>query len=403
VTRRLRHFALVALLVTAVDITLLLLFGAGLDVPWPLADAASVAVAAVVSFLVHRAVTVPTGLFATIEHRPAQFAAATGPAALLDVAVFTLAWAIWEPWSASGALLAKVVALVVAGSLRIVTYRRLLWQTVRDVQAAPSHPPRDADVATGTGAPRVSVVLPAYRAEGVVAGSVAAVAAALAGYGPGAVEIVVVDDGSPDATTDRARAAGAHQVVRFPHNRGKGAAVRAGMLAATGDTVVFTDVDLAYEPSQIMGIVASVEAGYDVAVGSRRHPDTRTVAATGRVREFGSAVFNLMTYLTLLGAYRDTQSGLKGFRRDAARSIFGRTLVDGFAFDVEVLHLVERDGLSLTEVPVTVEYGTESTVRLAAEAVRMMRDVLRVRRWSAQGRYDLPGGHRDDSVASAPR
>jgi len=97
----------------------------------------------------------------------------------------------------------------------------------------------------------------------------------------------------------------------------------------------------------------------------------------------------------LLGQYRDTQCGLKAFRSDAARQIFSRTLIDGFAFDVEVLHLVERDRLSLTEVPVTLVATSGSTVRVALDAARMVRDLFRVRRWAGQGRYDRPAGSPD--------
>ncbi|MCB0990279.1 MAG: hypothetical protein KDB16_04835, partial [Acidimicrobiales bacterium] len=150
----------------------------------------------------------------------------------------------------------------------------------------------------------------------------------------------------------------------------------------------FTDVDLAYPPAQIAVLLATIEDGSDLVVGSRRHSATHTVHRGPKLREVGSLVFNLFTYVVLLGQYRDTQSGLKGFRSDAADLIFSRTLVDGFAFDVEVLHLAERFRLTLTEVPVVLDNIDDSTVSFAADTMRMVRDVFRVRRWSAQGRYD---------------
>ncbi len=91
--------------------------------------------------------------------------------------------------------------------------------------------------------------------------------------------MVVVDDGSTDGTADAALAAGADQVVVLPGNRGKGAAVRAGVAVARGRTIAFTDADLAYSPDQLLAVIGEVEAGWDVAVGSRRHPQT-----PGRVR-----------------------------------------------------------------------------------------------------------------------
>jgi dolichyl-phosphate beta-glucosyltransferase len=91
----------------------------------------------------------------------------------------------------------------------------------------------------------------------------------------------------------------------------------------------------------------------------------------------------------LLGRYRDTQCGLKAFRSDVARLLFSRTLVDGFAFDVELFHLVERYRLTLTEVPVALIGTRSSTVRLGSDARRMVRDLFRIRHWAGEGRYDL--------------
>jgi hypothetical protein len=106
---------------------------------------------------------------------------------------------------------------------------------------------------------------------------------------------------------------------------------------------------------------------------------------------------NVATHALLLGQYRDTQCGLKAFRSDAARLIFARTRVDGFAFDVEVFHLIERYRLSLTEVPVRVENSSRSTVKVVRDALRLVRDLFRVRQWAAEGRYDLTA---DDLLAA---
>jgi hypothetical protein len=93
----------------------------------------------------------------------------------------------------------------------------------------------------------------------------------------------------------------------------------------------------------------------------------------------------------LLGSYRDTQSGLKAFRSDVARFVFRRVRVDGFAFDIEVLHLVERHQLSLVEVPVEVVNTRRSTVREGRDAARLLVDLTRIRRWSAEGQYESHG------------
>jgi dolichyl-phosphate beta-glucosyltransferase len=197
----------------------------------------------------------------------------------------------------------------------------------------------------------------------------------------------VIDDGSTDATAAAARAAGADRVIVHPVNRGKGAAVRSGVLAAEGRTIAFTDADLSYAPEQLAGLLEVVESGLDVVVGSRKHEMTRTLVKAGRLRELGGRVINWLTHMVLLGNYRDTQCGLKAFDAKAARFIFERSKIDGFAFDVEVFVIAECNGLSLAEVPVTVVNTTRSTVHVASDALRLLRDLFRIRRWSRRGAY----------------
>ncbi len=236
---------------------------------------------------------------------------------------------------------------------------------------------------------RFSVVVPAFEESARIGGTVTAVRGALAGVAAdGGLEVIVVDDGSTDATAAVATAAGA-RVVRLEANRGKGAAVRAGVLASVGRCVAFIDADLAYPPAQLGDLLDAVESGSDVAVGNRLLPASTTTATPSLLRVLSGRLFNVLTATVVLGQYRDTQCGLKAFRSDAARQIFTRTRLDGFAFDVEVLHLVERDRMSLTEVPVTLVATSGSTVRVAVDAGRMVLELFRVRRWAGQGRYDL--------------
>jgi dolichyl-phosphate beta-glucosyltransferase len=204
----------------------------------------------------------------------------------------------------------------------------------------------------------------------------------------GGVELIVVDDGSTDGTAEEARRAGADRVLVHPSNRGKGAAVRTGVLAATGRTISFTDADLSYAPTQLEGLLEKVESGIDMVVGSRKHDMTRTLVKAGRLREIGGRVINWLTHAVLLGNYRDTQCGLKAFRADAARLIFERSRIDGFAFDVELFVIAERNDLTLAEVPVTVVNTTRSTVRVVRDALRLVRDLFRIRRWSRAGAYE---------------
>ena len=382
--RRLRRFLLIGSFITLVDVVLLVRFGSWWGQRWALADLVAVALAATLSFALHRRVTFEDDAYSRIDHRPLIFAAAIAPAIATDVVTVAL-FDIVGDLGVLGIVAVKTLAVSLASVVRLFTYRGVLFAAVRSEQDRRPVPETASD------GPRVSVVLPAYGAENIVGDTIRDVRAALAasGVAPADIEIVVVDDGSSDETSGIATAAGAEVVLTLDHNVGKGGAVRAGMLAASGRCRIFTDVDLAYPPEQLGPMVLRLEEGWEIVAGSRRHPETREVNAASALREVGSLLFNLITYFALLGRYRDTQCGLKGFSGQAAEQIFSLTRVDGFAFDVEVLHLAERMRLSLLEVPVVLDHVEASTVRLVPQAVRMLSDVLAVRRRSAKGEYGL--------------
>ena len=239
-----------------------------------------------------------------------------------------------------------------AVSVRAAVNRRSLLRSLRSDQR------RRTDRTTPPGTVRLSVIVPAYREADRIGATIEALRAGLAeAHRHGGVEIIVVDDGSPDDTSARASAAGADRVVRLPQNRGKGAAVREGVLAARGRTIAFTDADLSYPPRQLIRLLAEVEGGWDVVVGSRKHIETNVLVKGRRLRELSGRVFNILTLGVLLGQYRDTQCGLKAFRSDVARLLFSNARIDGFAFDVELFHLIERYRLSLLEVPGAIRFA----------------------------------------------
>lgn len=277
---------------------------------------------------------------------------------------------------------AKTAALGAGWMARFTVQRILLGHELR--QAAKARHPRPPS----GGAPRLSVVVPAFCEADRIGVTVSKIRAALRSELGDDFELIVVDDGSADDTAAAARAAGADQVVENPVNLGKGASVRAGMLAATGRVRAFTDADLAYDPDHLLRLLHAIENGADVAIGNRRHRKSRSTGSRGRVRDLASSGFNLLTRPLLVGGYADTQAGIKAFRGDTAVQIFSRTRVDGFAFDVEVLHLAERYGSYVVEVPVAVNQGERSTVRVLPEAGRVVRDTLRMRRWAGRGLYD---------------
>lgn len=379
----LRRFTLVGTTATLVDVVALILLFELAHWPAWLADAAAVALATAVSWCLHGLVTFPDDPTRAWFRQLGTYLRTAGLALLVDVAVVALLHQALHPGWWGALLVIKAPALFAAFLTRMLNYRLAMFETVREKQAEP------ADRAVAPGSVRLSVVVPAFREADRIAETVDRIRDELNEVAAqGGLEIVVVDDGSDDDTAARAEAAGADQVVRQHPNAGKGAAVRAGVLAARGRTVAFTDADLSYAPAQILGLLDGVETGWDVVVGSRQHVETRTVVRAGRLREVGGRIINTLTALVLLGRYRDTQCGLKAMRSDVGRLVFSHSRIDGFAFDVEVFHLVERYRLTLLEVPVEVVNSSRSTVNVARDAARLVRDLFRIRRWGRLGLYE---------------
>ncbi|MFL6205619.1 MAG: glycosyltransferase [Acidimicrobiales bacterium] len=381
---RLRRFALVALVPTVIDIALLVALRQGAGWILVVADVVAIAVASAFSYVLHRTYTLRSDPFVRWVRMPLAFIAVATVAGLVDVVVLRSVYAATGFDTTPALVAAKLVALSVAAVVRLALYRALLLQAVRQrLHEQVPRPPAPGSV-------RATVVIPALDEAAGIARTISAVRSALAGVdADGGVEIVVADDGSADGTADAALAAGADQVVVLPENRGKGAAVRAGVAAARGRSIAFTDADLAYSPDQLLGVLRKVEGGWDAVIGSRRHPGTTRVQGAGVLRDLGSRSVNLLAMAVLLSHPHDTQCGLKAFRSDTAKQVFGLGRVDRFAFDIEVLHLLERHGWTVVEVPVTLSMGERTTVRLARDTLRLVRDLWRIRRWSATGAYEL--------------
>ncbi|MFN7989691.1 MAG: dolichyl-phosphate beta-glucosyltransferase [Thermoanaerobaculia bacterium] len=204
-------------------------------------------------------------------------------------------------------------------------------------------------------APALSLVIPAYNEEKRLPVSLARIADWLGSRTPAiSAELVVVDDGSADRTAAVAEKTAAGlgltaRVIRFPENRGKGAAVRAGVLESAGEHVLVTDADLSTPIEEVDKLLA---AGAPVAIGSRGVDTTLVKQRQPLFRVASGKVFNLLVRVLAVSGIRDTQCGFKLFRRDAAREVFSRATVDRFAFDVEALLLARRLGYAIAEVPV---------------------------------------------------
>jgi dolichyl-phosphate beta-glucosyltransferase len=173
---------------------------------------------------------------------------------------------------------------------------------------------------------------------------------------PAAVDVLVVDDGSTDRTAALVRArpeqvAGELTLLQVPHG-GKGAAVRAGMLAARGDLIVFTDADMATPPDELAPLAQALETA-DAVYGSRIQPDGSDMRKTQPPwRRFLGRTFHALASAWVVGPVQDTQCGFKGFRRDVARDVFARQQITSIVFDVEIIYLVRRRRFRWTVLPI---------------------------------------------------
>lgn len=236
-------------------------------------------------------------------------------------------------------------------------------------------------------APRLSVVVPAYNEEARLPRTLGRVLEYLRSR-EGSFEVLVVDDGSRDGTVARAREAGggAVTVVSNERNRGKGYSVRRGMLLARGERRLMTDADLSTPIEDLPRLEAALDAGHDVAIGSRALAGSNVEVHQPWFREASGRAFNLCVQALLLPGLHDTQCGFKLFAAEAAEAAFGASRLDGFSFDVESLFLARRLGYRVAEVGVTWRNDTATRVR-TVQGVLAFADLLRIRASALSGAY----------------
>jgi glycosyltransferase involved in cell wall biosynthesis len=247
--------------------------------------------------------------------------------------------------------------------------------------------------------PSLSLIIPAYNEATRIAGTIREAVAWLIGQSFD-TELIVVDDGSDDATADLADRAlsqlGRGRVVRIPH-AGKAAAVRAGMLAATCEQIAFSDADLATPLSYLAELRAALAGGCDIAIGSREGAGARRLGEPS-YRHLMGRVFNGLVRLLLVPGVHDTQCGFKLFRAEVARDLLlrsrlyreGGQVISGprvTAFDVELLTIARLNGYRICPIPVVWRYGEGSKVRPARDTWHNVRDVLQVWIAAKRGRY----------------
>jgi dolichyl-phosphate beta-glucosyltransferase len=241
------------------------------------------------------------------------------------------------------------------------------------------------------GRPYLSVVIPAYNEAERLARTLTTILDYLEREGIRA-ELLVVDDGSVDGSTAVAGellAGRRGRVLRNPENRGKGYSVRRGFLESEGRWVLMTDADLSAPIEEHARLAAAArDHDLDLVIGSRALPDSNVEVHQNPVRELMGKSFNRVIRLTTGLPFRDTQCGFKLMDRDRVRPLFERMVIDGFAFDVELLFLAVRFGLAVREVPVTWRNAPDSKVSLVADPLRMLADLARIRWRFRRGGYN---------------
>ncbi|MCC6327643.1 MAG: glycosyltransferase family 2 protein [Acidobacteria bacterium] len=245
--------------------------------------------------------------------------------------------------------------------------------------------------------PQISIVVPAYEEEERLGDSLRKILTHTGG-GEMSVEIIVVDDGSRDGTAEVARTvfaefpdAGA-RVIRYETNRGKGFAVKTGLLAAEGKIALFSDADLSTPIEEMHKLIDPIMADeFDVTFGSRALD--RSLIGTHQPwrREQGGKVFNLVVRLMTGMPFWDTQCGFKAFNIEKFRPLLDVMKIDRFGFDVEFLYVARLHGLRLKEIPVRWNNDERSKVSVIRDSLRMFDEVRQIRKNAGNGIYATDG------------
>ncbi len=237
----------------------------------------------------------------------------------------------------------------------------------------------------------ISLVVPAYNEEGRIGPSIERVARYLRTRDE-SWEVILVDDGSRDSTVSAAAAASKTaalpmSVLRLALNRGKGAAVRAGVLASRGDWILISDADFS---TPIEEWEKLRDTGALIAIGSRALDETLIRRKQPWYRRTMGKTFNLFVQLLSVRGIRDTQCGFKWLEGNLARDLFSRATIDRFAYDVEILSMARRRGIEIAQIPVIWINSPQSRVSVVTDSLRMLRDLVKIRLRANRGADPTP-------------
>ena len=236
----------------------------------------------------------------------------------------------------------------------------------------------------------LSVIIPAFNEERRLPKAIEQIASYLSAH-PFEAEIIVVDDGSTDATPKLIESyRGKYPALRLianGRNRGKGFSVRHGMLEARGEFALFTDADLSTPMKEADKLFAALCEGYDAAIGSRALDRSLIEVHQSALRERAGTFFNSLVRGIAGVEFSDTQCGFKAFRRARTRIIFEQQRIERFGFDPELLFLARRHGLRVAEIPVRWSHDSGTKVNVLGDGLRMFLELLEIRSNSLRGLY----------------
>jgi len=238
--------------------------------------------------------------------------------------------------------------------------------------------------------PQYSIIIPAFNEQARIPGTLEAVVSCVRAKAWNA-EVIVVNDGSSDATAALVRDFALHapevRVLENAGNRGKGFSVRHGMLEARGEVVMFTDADLSAPMEEADRLFAAIAGGADIAIGSRWLESGRQTHRQPLYRQFFGRCFNSVCRMVMRLPFADTQCGFKAFTRQAAQTVFQLQTIERWGFDPEILFIAIKRGLTVKEVPVSWAHDERTRMSYLKDGLQMLKE-LAIVRWNAlTGRY----------------
>lgn len=237
----------------------------------------------------------------------------------------------------------------------------------------------------------VSIVIPAYNEEEHIENTLLTVSDHLSKNFAN-FEMIIVDDGSSDNTFSLVSQASKRipnlKVLKNPANRGKGYSVKRGVLAANLDYVLFTDADLSTPIEELDACIEHFDNGADIVIGSRALGGSRVIKRQNFLRMSMGKTFNLLIQLFLFRGIKDTQCGFKILKKGVAKQVFEAQCLEGFCFDVEILHIAKKKGCVIKEHPVKWVNREDSRVSLVNDSAKMFMDIFRIKLNNLRGCYE---------------